>query len=101
MWCINDRNIYKKINKHSKRCFTSLGSKASSEVSKGKFTKSLQLNLIRICHENFLTSIANPYPGSLSQVIIMPQLVQQRKNLPKKNLPFIVIFYTQLLNTIK
>ena len=48
MWCINDRNIYKKINKHLKCCFTSLGSKASSEVTKGKFTKSLQLNLIRM-----------------------------------------------------
>ena len=39
MWCINDRNIYNK-NKHLKRCFTSLGSKVSSEVTKGKFTKS-------------------------------------------------------------
>ena len=61
-----------KVNKHSKRCFTSLGSKASSEVTKGKFIKSLQLNSIRISG-NFLRLIANPYPGSLSQVVIMPQ----------------------------
>ena len=43
----------KKKNKHSKRCFTSLGSKACSEVIKGKFTKSLQLNLIRMSWKLF------------------------------------------------
>ena len=86
------------INKHSKRCFTSLGSKASSEVTKGKFTKSLQLNLIRMplklsyinCES--LSRIAltgNHHAPKL--FVISNTRTTKKKKLQKKS---IVIFYT-------